>query len=38
MAPSDECEFVKMLNTMHQHDQGPSAIRYPRGSGLGLDY
>ena len=28
MAPADECEFVKMLNTMHQHDQGPSAIRY----------
>lgn len=36
MAPADECEFVKMLNTMHQHDQGPSAIRYPRGSGPGL--
>ncbi len=38
MAPSDEPEFVRMLNTMHKYDQGPSAVRYPRGSGPGLDF
>jgi 1-deoxy-D-xylulose-5-phosphate synthase len=36
MAPSDEVEFVQMLATsMHINDR-PSAIRYPRGEGLGL--
>ena len=31
MQPKDEDEFVDMLHTMAAHDQGPSAIRYPRG-------
>lgn len=35
MQPKDEDEFVDMLWTMAHHDQGPSAIRYPRGSGSG---
>ncbi len=36
MAAKDEDEFVDMLWTMAQHDTGPSAIRYPRGAGLGI--
>lgn len=36
MAPSDENECRQMLYTGHQH-QGPSAVRYPRGSGIGAD-
>lgn len=35
MAPADESEFIRMLNTMQAFDQGPSAIRYPRGFGRG---
>jgi 1-deoxy-D-xylulose-5-phosphate synthase len=35
MSPRDEDEFVDMLWTMAQHDSGPSAIRYPRGTGTG---
>jgi 1-deoxy-D-xylulose-5-phosphate synthase len=31
MQPKDEDEFVDMLHTMAAYDQGPSAIRYPRG-------
>jgi 1-deoxy-D-xylulose-5-phosphate synthase len=31
MQPKDEDEFVDMLHTMAAHDDGPSAIRYPRG-------
>lgn len=31
MQPKDENEFVNMLHTMAAYDQGPSAIRYPRG-------
>ena len=34
MAPSDENECRQMLYTGHQH-QGPTAVRYPRGCGLG---
>jgi 1-deoxy-D-xylulose-5-phosphate synthase len=34
-APRNEEEFVDMLWTMNQHDTGPSAIRYPRGTGTG---
>ena len=34
MQPKDEDEFVDMLWTMLHHD-GPTAIRYPRGSGTG---
>lgn len=36
MQPKDEDEFVDMLWTMAQHDTGPIAIRYPRGSGPGV--
>jgi 1-deoxy-D-xylulose-5-phosphate synthase len=32
MQPKDEDEFADMLFTMASHDDGPSAIRYPRGS------
>ncbi|PMH37514.1 1-deoxy-D-xylulose-5-phosphate synthase [Vibrio sp. 10N.286.49.B3] len=34
MAPSDENECRQMLYTGHQHT-GPSAVRYPRGQGMG---
>jgi 1-deoxy-D-xylulose-5-phosphate synthase len=36
MQPKDEDEFVDMLWTMANHDSGPIAIRYPRGSGPGV--
>ncbi|MCE2992545.1 MAG: 1-deoxy-D-xylulose-5-phosphate synthase [Candidatus Jidaibacter sp.] len=36
MAPSDEIEFVKMLATSMNINDRPSAIRYPRGEGVGL--
>ena len=36
MAPKDENEFRHMLATMAAHDSGPIAVRYPRGSGLGV--
>ncbi|MBC8125973.1 MAG: 1-deoxy-D-xylulose-5-phosphate synthase [Gloeobacteraceae cyanobacterium ES-bin-144] len=32
MQPKDEDEFVDMLHTMAAYDDGPSAIRYPRGA------
>jgi 1-deoxy-D-xylulose-5-phosphate synthase len=35
MQPKDEDEFVDMLHTMAAYDQGPSAIRYPRGAIMG---
>jgi 1-deoxy-D-xylulose-5-phosphate synthase len=37
MAPSDEAELVKMINTSMLIDDKPSAIRYPRGTGVGLE-
>jgi 1-deoxy-D-xylulose-5-phosphate synthase len=36
MAPSDETELVHMVATAAQIDDRPSAIRYPRGEGVGL--
>jgi 1-deoxy-D-xylulose-5-phosphate synthase len=36
MQPKDEDEFVDMLWTMANHNTGPTAIRYPRGSGTGI--
>ncbi len=36
MAPMDEAELVTMLHTALRID-GPVALRYPRGSGLGVD-
>ncbi len=35
MQAKDEDEFADMLWTMVNHDDGPSAIRYPRGAGTG---
>ncbi len=37
MAPSDEAELMHMVATAAQIDDGPSAIRYPRGESLGID-
>eukprot|EP00238_Polyblepharides_amylifera_P009551 CAMPEP_0196574322 /NCGR_PEP_ID=MMETSP1081-20130531/4057_1 /TAXON_ID=36882 /ORGANISM="Pyramimonas amylifera, Strain CCMP720" /LENGTH=738 /DNA_ID=CAMNT_0041892313 /DNA_START=130 /DNA_END=2346 /DNA_ORIENTATION=- len=37
MAPSDEAELVHMVATANAIDWCPSAFRYPRGSGIGLD-
>jgi len=36
MQPKDEVEFCHMLATMNLIQDKPSAIRYPRGEGLGL--
>ena len=35
MAPADENECRQMLYTAHCHN-GPAAVRYPRGSGMGV--
>ncbi|MEZ4389385.1 MAG: 1-deoxy-D-xylulose-5-phosphate synthase [Candidatus Krumholzibacteriia bacterium] len=37
MAPSDENELRRMLVTALRRDDGPSAIRYPRGAAQGVD-
>lgn len=36
MAPKDEGEMRDMLRTMIEHE-GPAAMRYPRGNGVGAD-
>jgi 1-deoxy-D-xylulose-5-phosphate synthase len=36
MAPSDEAELVHMVATARAIDDGPSALRYPRGEGTGI--
>ena len=36
MAPSDELELMHMVATQAVFDDGPSAVRYPRGAGTGL--
>ena len=36
MCPSDEAELVHMTNTAAFFDDGPIALRYPRGSGTGV--
>jgi 1-deoxy-D-xylulose-5-phosphate synthase len=36
MAPRDEAMLVNMLHTAINHDDGPVAIRYPRGEGVGV--
>jgi 1-deoxy-D-xylulose-5-phosphate synthase len=36
MAPRDEAMLVHMLRTALLYDDGPIAIRYPRGEGLGV--
>ena len=37
MAPRDEAMLVHMLRTALKYDDGPIALRYPRGSGIGVD-
>lgn len=37
MAPSDEAELMHMVATAAAYDVGPSAFRYPRGEGLGVE-
>ena len=37
MAAADEAELVHMVATAVAIDDGPSAFRYPRGEGVGLD-
>jgi 1-deoxy-D-xylulose-5-phosphate synthase len=37
MAPRDEAMLVNMLRTATLHDDGPIAIRYPRGEALGVE-
>ena len=36
MMPKDENEGQHMVYTAIQYDDGPIAIRYPRGNGLGV--
>jgi 1-deoxy-D-xylulose-5-phosphate synthase len=36
MAPRDEAMLVHMLHTALLYDDGPIALRYPRGSGVGV--
>ena len=36
MAASDESELVKMINTSVEINDRPSAFRYPRGNGVGI--
>ena len=36
MAAADEAELVHMTHTAAEHDSGPIALRYPRGSGTGV--
>ena len=37
MAAADEAELVHMLRTALAYDEGPSAFRFPRGEGVGVD-
>jgi 1-deoxy-D-xylulose-5-phosphate synthase len=37
MAASDEAELARMVATAAQIDDAPSAFRYPRGDGVGID-
>ena len=37
MAASDEAELVKMINTSVNINDRPSAFRYPRGNGIGME-
>jgi 1-deoxy-D-xylulose-5-phosphate synthase len=36
MAAADEAELVHMVHTAALHDEGPIAVRYPRGEGTGV--
>ncbi len=37
MAAADEAELVHMVATQAAYSDGPSALRYPRGEGVGID-
>lgn len=37
MTPSDENECLQMLYTGYHYSHGPSAVRYPRGTGTGAE-
>ncbi|RKZ10236.1 1-deoxy-D-xylulose-5-phosphate synthase [bacterium] len=37
MAPSNELELQRMLATSLEYEEGPIALRYPRGNGLGVE-
>src|ERR1700722_10379902 len=37
MSPRDEAMLVHMLRTALKYDAGPIALRYPRGSGIGVE-
>ena len=37
MAPRDEAMLVQMLHTALIYDDGPIALRYPRGEGIGVE-
>ena len=37
MAPSNEAELVRMINTSVDINDRPSAFRYPRGNGMGVN-
>ena len=37
MAAADEAELVHMVATQVAYNEGPSALRYPRGDGVGVD-
>lgn len=37
MSPSDEIELRNMVLTCAQHDEGPTVLRYPRGTGYGAE-
>ena len=36
MAPKDENELQSMVKTAVDYEDGPVALRYPRGSGVGV--
>jgi 1-deoxy-D-xylulose-5-phosphate synthase len=36
MAAGDEADLVHMVSTCVAYDEGPSAVRYPRGDGIGV--
>ena len=37
MAAADEADLVQMVATAAAYDEGPSAFRYPRGEGVGVE-
>ena len=37
MAPKDELELADMVKTAIEYEDGPIALRYPRGAGAGID-